>query len=181
MTYTDCTCHYKPTKSDESKSYELKLCKEHGTMTNHIGDKCMKCDPTADIKPVDTFWYYLMYAPESNEDRIKYWEAIEDDVEKMFTQEISQAEQRERERIATWLDKNLERYHSAEDCPHKGNCLTKEDLLSALKTTDRQEGRKVSECCNAEIDTVGYEGKSWSECRSCHKQSDIQTLTLRVG
>lgn len=75
MTYIDCTCH----------PYELKLCKEHGTMTNHIGDKCMKCDPTADIKPSDAVWYHIMYAPESNEDRVKYWEFIKGDVEKLFT------------------------------------------------------------------------------------------------
>ena len=100
MTYIDCTCH----------PYELKLCKEHGTMTNHIGDKCMKCDPTADIKPSDAFWYYLMYAPESNEDRIKYWEAIEDDVEKMFTQEISQAEQRIRDEERKRIEKIMKEY-----------------------------------------------------------------------
>lgn len=44
-----------------------------------------------------------------------------------------QAVKEDRERIANWLDKNLERYHSAKDCLHKGNCLTKERLLASLK------------------------------------------------
>ena len=27
----------------------------------------------------------------------------------------------------------LDRFHSAEDCPHRGNCLSKEELIEILK------------------------------------------------
>ena len=70
----------------------------------------------------DVFWYWLMYAPDSGEDRDTYWEYIVEDLRKAIAEEKIRTKHQQSQQIIAFIDSNLD------------DKATKKDVLLLLKS-----------------------------------------------
>ena len=70
----------------------------------------------------DEFWYWLVYAPDSGEDRDTYWEYIVEDLRKAIAEEKIRTKHQQSQEIIAFIDSNLD------------DKATKKDVLLLLKS-----------------------------------------------